>query len=190
MALYHYFPGKEDLLDAIVDQVIDDLDSDPDVLEKGAVSWQDYLQRLAHGVRRLALAHPEVFPLIATRPSSAPWVRPPLRSVRWLDSFLSNLLDWGFDETAAAAAYRAFTSFLIGHLLLEVSAKGVAIGPDGTDEAESAPDDGSDGIDPEDFPTLTRMRAELSRDCALEEFEKSLESLLDRLGADLPDVPA
>ena len=34
--------------------------------------WQDYLRRLAHGVRRIALAHPQVFPLVATRPPAAP----------------------------------------------------------------------------------------------------------------------
>ena len=31
--------------------------------------WQDFLQRLAHGVRRVALAHPKVFPLVASRPA-------------------------------------------------------------------------------------------------------------------------
>ncbi|WP_235579516.1 MULTISPECIES: TetR/AcrR family transcriptional regulator [unclassified Rhodococcus (in: high G+C Gram-positive bacteria)] len=183
MALYHYFPGKENLLDGIVDQVIDDLDSDPQVLMKGAVSWQDYLQRLAHGVRRMALEHPEIFPLIATRPHSAPWVRPPLRSVRWLENFLASLVDWGFDDAAAAAAYRSFTSFLMGNLLLEVSAKGVSIGP--VDEADTGQD--SD-IDPSEFPTIIRMRAELSKDLALSEFEKALEALLDRLESELPQL--
>ncbi|MGB7362178.1 MAG: TetR/AcrR family transcriptional regulator [Rhodococcus sp. (in: high G+C Gram-positive bacteria)] len=183
MALYHYFPGKEDLLDGIVDQVINDLDSDPLVLMRGAASWQDYLQRLAHGVRRLALAHPQVFPLIATRPPAAQWVRPPLRSVRWLDNFLNSLIGWGFDDASAVAAYRAYTSFLLGHLLLEVSAKGVEIGPEGTDETST---DEDDGIDAAEFPSLTRLRTELARDCGEAEFEKSLESLLDRLAADLP----
>ena len=38
--------------------------------------WQDFLARLAHGVRQIALDHPELFPLVATRPPEAPWVRP------------------------------------------------------------------------------------------------------------------
>ncbi len=87
------------------------------------------LQRLAHGVRRIALAHPQVFPLIASRPPAAPWVRPPLRSLRWMENFLDNLIGCGFDDAAAVAAYRAFSSFLLGHLLLEVSAQGVDTGP-------------------------------------------------------------
>ena len=39
-----------------------------------------------------------------------------------MDSFLRTLHNSGFSE--AAAAYRAFCSFLLGHLLLEVSACG------------------------------------------------------------------
>lgn len=98
--------------------------------------WRDYLRRLAHGVRRLALAHPQVFPLVATRPPSAPWVRPPLRSLRWVESFLETCwLGRGF--SAAVAAYRAFSSFLLGHLLLEVSALGVDTGP--TEQAVTGP---------------------------------------------------
>ena len=71
MALYHYVHGREDLLDGIVEYVIDDLYGDPDV-HMNTDNWQDFLVRLAHGVRRIALAHPQVFPLIATRPPAAP----------------------------------------------------------------------------------------------------------------------
>lgn len=169
MALYHYFAGKDDLLDGIVEQVIDDLDSDPQVLAEGADGWRDYLTRLAHGVRRMALAHPQVFPLIATRPPAAPWVRPPLRSVRWLENFLASLMDFGFDAPAAAAAYRSYTSFLLGHLLLEVA---------GTDDADSA---GSDSLDPTDYPTVVALRDDLSRDPGDADFEAGLQDLLTRL---------
>ena len=37
-----------------------------------------------------------VFPLIVTRPPAAPWIRPPLRSLRWLESFFSVMDDAGF----------------------------------------------------------------------------------------------
>src|SRR3712207_2628049 len=119
MALYRHVTGREDLLDGVVDLVVDELYGDPEVYLAPKHGWQDYLQRLAHGVRRIALAHPAVFPLIATRPPAAPWVRPPLRSLRWLESFLDALTSHGFSDGAAVAAYRAYTSFLLGHLLLE-----------------------------------------------------------------------
>jgi len=175
MALYHYIHGREDLLDGIVELVIDDLYGDPDV-HISAADWQDYLVRLAHGVRRIALAHPQVFPLVATRPPAAPWVRPPLRSLRWMESFLDTLHRCGFSDAACVAAYRSFSSFLLGHLLLEVSAQGADIGP-----IEQAEPDEEPSTDLREYPRLKSLEAELSQDNSPAEFEESLETLLDRL---------
>src|SRR4029453_8943683 len=85
MALYRYVPGREALLDGVVETVVDELFGDPDVHLQAHAGWGDYLTRLAHGLRRIALAHPEVFPLVATRPTAAPWTRPPLRTPRWVE---------------------------------------------------------------------------------------------------------
>src|SRR3954447_3672666 len=124
MALYRYVPSREDLLDGIVETVLDALHHDPEVHLRAEHGWQDYLQRLAHGIRRVALAHPAVFPRIATRPPEAPWIRPPLRSLPLLDSFFAVLEGSGFSDEAAVVAYRAYTTFLLGHLLLEVTHQG------------------------------------------------------------------
>ena len=178
MALYRYVPGRENLLDGVVESVIDELYGDPDVHLAAAHGWQDYLARLAHGVRRIALAHPEVFPLVATRPPAAPWVRPPLRSLRWVESFLTTLIDSGFTEAAAVAAYRAYSSFLLGHLLLEVSQKGVKISPE--DQPEGVPDAAA-VTDLSQYPTVVRLESMLSLDESAVEFDEALENLLARL---------
>ena len=175
MSLYHYVHSREDLLDGIVELVIDDLYGDPDV-HLTADDWQEYLQRLAHGVRRIALAHPQLFPLIATRPPAAPWVRPPLRSLRWMESFLETLHRCGFSDLAAVAAYRSFSSFLLGHLLLEVAAQGADIAP-----IEQADPDDPPQTDLTEYPRLRKLQPELSQDHSAAEFEKALETLLDRL---------
>ncbi|SHH34917.1 TetR/AcrR family transcriptional regulator [Geodermatophilus nigrescens] len=176
MALYRYVPGREQLLDGVVETVIDELYGDPDVHMEAAGGWQDYLQRLAHGVRRIALAHPEVFPLVATRPPAAPWVRPPLRSLRWVESFLTAMTASGFSAEAAVAAYRAYSSFLLGHLLLEVSQKGVPINAE--DESEGVP---GTGTDLSQYPLVVELEDLLSRDESAAEFEEALENLLERL---------
>jgi AcrR family transcriptional regulator len=178
MALYRYVPGRENLLDGVVESVIDELYGDPAVHLAAAHGWQDYLQRLAHGVRRIALAHPEVFPLIATRPPAAPWVRPPLRSLRWVESFLTTLTDSGFTEEAAVSAYRAYSSFLLGHLLLEVSQKGVKISPE--DRPEGVPQVAA-ATDLSGYPAVARLEELLSLDESAAEFEEALENLLRRL---------
>lgn len=175
MALYHYIPGREALLDGIVETVIDELYGDPDVHLSHPL-WQEYLRRLGHGVRRVALAHPQVFPLIATRPPAAPWVRPPLRSLRWMESFLQTLRDCGFSDTEAVATYRSFSSFLLGHLLLEVSAHGADIGP-----VEEKDPGWATAADLTGYPLLQALEPELSEDRTAEEFEESLETLIDRL---------
>ncbi|MEP6560288.1 MAG: TetR/AcrR family transcriptional regulator [Nakamurella sp.] len=175
MSLYHYIHSREDLLDAVVELVIDDLYGDPDV-QLVSDDWQEYLQRLAHGVRRIALAHPQIFPLIATRPPAAPWVRPPLRSLRWMESFLETLHQCGFSDQSAVSAYRAFSSFLLGYLLLEVSAQGADIGP-----IEQADPDDKPSTDLTEYPRLKSLESELSQDRSAEEFEEALEALLDRL---------
>ena len=175
MTLYRYVPGRDALLDGIVEVVIDELYGDPDVLLSSA-DWADYLRRLGHGIRRIALAHPQLFPLIATRPPAAPWVRPPLRSLRWMESFLQNLRDCGFADRAAVAAYQAFSSFLLGHLLLEVSAQGADIGPVDDPEPTTPKTSDLDG-----YPLLKALKPLLSENRSAEVFESSLDLLITHL---------
>jgi AcrR family transcriptional regulator len=175
MSLYRHVPGREALLDAAVEQVVAEMERDEDVLISPRDGWQDFLQRLAHGVRRVALAHPVAFPLVASRPPEAPWLRPPLRSVAWVERFLDGLIDEGFSDANAVGAYRAFTSFLLGHLLLEVAAHGAAVGPLDAVEDDARDDDLSE------YPTLARLRPALSEDHAAIEFDEALEELLHRM---------
>ncbi|WP_445256360.1 TetR family transcriptional regulator [Nocardioides aurantiacus] len=176
MSLYRYVPGKEELLDGVVELLLGDLRVDPDVLRRPTHGWQDFLQRLAHGVRRIALAHPKAFPLVASRPPEAPWLRPPLRSLEWVDAFLAGLVAEGFGDEAAVAAYRSFTSFLLGTLLLEVAAHGADVGPlDVVDDHEADDEEASR------HTTVWRLRGDLAQDTSALEFEVALESLLERL---------
>ena len=176
MSLYRYVPGRENLLDAVVERVMNELNADTEVRAAPSDGWQDFLQRLAHGVRRVALAHPKVFPLVASRPAEAPWLRPPLRSLVWVEAFLSGLTSEGFSDEAAVGAYRAFTSFLLGHLLLEVAVHGADVGP--LDVLEGG-EDMSTSLEP--YPSVSRLGDALAEDHAAVEFEESLENLLDRI---------
>jgi AcrR family transcriptional regulator len=175
MSLYRYVPGREELLDQVVVHLVSEMERDDDVLVAPRDGWQDFLQRLAHGIRRVALAHPVAFPLVASRPLEAPWLRPPLRSLDWVERFLQGLESEGFTDAEAAAAYRAFTSFLLGHLLLEVASYGADLGP-----LDVLEEDGDDE-DLSEYPTLQRLRRTLSEDHSAVEFEEALEELLQRI---------
>jgi AcrR family transcriptional regulator len=175
MSLYRYVSGREALLDAIASGMTDSLADDEDVIDHPSNGWQDFLQRLAHGVRRMAIAHPKAFPLVASRPAEAPWLRPPLRSLHWVEAFLSGLIEEGFSRDAAVRAYRSFSSFLLGHLLLEVATLGADLGP-----LDVVEEQGAEETAPR-HPTVRELRAALTEDHSAEEFEESLEDLLNRL---------
>jgi TetR/AcrR family transcriptional regulator, tetracycline repressor protein len=122
MSLYRYVQDRDELLDAVVERIVNELADDPEVQLRPANGWRPYLTSMAHGVRRYARAHPHAFPLVATRPPSAPWVNPPLRSLRWVEAMLSGLAEEGFSDEQVLFTYRTFNSFLLGYLLLETSA--------------------------------------------------------------------
>ena len=185
MSLYRYVKGREDLLEAVVALLLGDVVRRLD----GRLSehWQGFLQTLAHEVRRIALEHPNAFPLVATRHPAAPWLRPPLRSVELVDTFLRTLRGHGLSDVQAVGAYRAFSSFLLGQLLLESAVRGASTAPaeEPVDEGGASVPHDDAGLDLSRTPDVARLRPLLSQDRSAEEFEISLETLLDRLDAEL-----
>lgn len=177
MALYRYVDGREDLLDEMVDTVSGPLESQAgaDVSEAGG--WRAYLWALAHHMRDLALRHPNLFPLVATRHPAAPWLRPPLRNLAVVEEFLSTLRAGGFDQAQAALVYRTFASFLLGHLLLTAAqeANQIASDADATEVIKNQ--------DLQQYPTIAQMASLLAAPVrADEEFDEALEDLLETVG--------
>src|ERR1700759_3200640 len=123
MSLYRYVQDRDDLFDAVGERIVNELADDPEVQLSPVDGWRPYLAGMAHGVRRYARAHPHAFPLVATRPPAAPWVNPPLRSLRWVEAMLSGLSGEGVSDDQVLFTYRTFNGFLLGHLLLETSAR-------------------------------------------------------------------
>lgn len=186
MALYRYIHGREDLLEAVVALLLSNVrrDLDDDLAQ---TCWQAYLQTLATSMRRIAVDHAAAFPLVATRHPSAPWLRPPLRSLELVENFITALEAHGFTDDQIVNAYRGFSSFLLGQLLLESSTRGATTSP-----VEVAFDEGDahipnkDGlVDSDRMPGVTRLRPKLTEDHSADEFEIALETLLNRLEMDI-----
>ena len=92
-----------------------------------------------------------------------------------VETFLSGLIAEGFSDEAAIEGYRAYTSFLLGHLLLEVAVHGADVGPlDVLDDQAGEPGTS-------EHPPVARLRGPLSEDRSAVEFEEALEALLDRM---------
>jgi TetR/AcrR family transcriptional regulator, tetracycline repressor protein len=187
MSIYHHVNGREDLLEGIVDRIVSGVRVPPYEPLGPADGWQTFLQHVAHAVRQIAVDHPALFPLIATRPPSAPWLRPPLRSLDLVEDFLAGLVERGVDDGDAVEVYKVFASFLLGHLLLEVAEQGASTSPDGEslDEGGAAVGNGESKLSLDDHPTVLRLAGRLKQHDAEAEFEKSIEALLDRLDAQL-----
>jgi len=181
MSLYRYVHGREDLLEGVVSRLMSNLTTTLD--DELAGHWQGFLQTVAHEVRRIAVEHPKAFPLVATRHPAAPWLRPPLRSVEVVQTFLSTLIGRGFTDQQAVETYRAFSSFLLGQLLLESAVRGAETGPveEPLDEGSATVPEGDGSADLAASPDVRRLRPLLSQDRSDEEFEIALEALLDRL---------
>ena len=181
MSLYRYVSGREDLLEAVIAELLADIR--PNMDELLARTWQGYLQSLAHAVRQIAIEHPGAFPLVATRHPAAPWLRPPLRSLELVEDFLSTLSDFGFNDDQVVSTYRSFTSFLLGHLLLESAVRGAQMSAldEPLDEGGATVSNQDGRVDMSGSPAITKFRAKLSEDRSDEEFETALETLLDRL---------
>ncbi len=184
MSLYRYVKSREDLLEAMVDELVRRLRRDRDELPND--SWQAYLQWVAHAVRSMAVEHPHLFPLVATRNPAATWLRPPLRSLDVVEEFLATLRDRGFSGERAVMAYQLFTSFLLGYLLVESTQRSTS---------PTLPEDQLDvnphpeKSDVSDYPNLDELSALLATDRAKEEFEDALEIVIGRLEA-APGTPA
>ncbi len=122
MSLYKHVANRDKLFDAVVDRIVGELSENHEISAVPEHGWRSYLSDFAHGIRGYARAHPHAFPLVATRPTEAPWINPPLRSVDWIEAFLRGLEAEGFSDEEMLFAYRSFNSFLLGFLLLETSA--------------------------------------------------------------------
>lgn len=181
MALYHYVSGREDILEAVVDDLLAEIPTRVDAHQ--TTSWQNYLQVLAYEIRRAAMAHPAVFPLAASAHPAAPWLRPPLRSIALVEHFLTSMNARGFDDPRAVDAYKVFTNFLVGSLLLEAAMRGetLAIIDEGINEGDADVPERDHSMGLEEAPLVRRMEERLSEDTSQQEFEIGLESLIDRI---------
>ena len=187
MSLYYHVNGRQDLLEGMVGEIVSTVRLPP-VESIGPLDrWQVFLQLVAHEVRGVATAHPNLFPLIATRPPAAPWLRPPLRSLPIVEDFLGGLVGRGLPDDAAVHVYKVFTSFLLGQLLLEVAQLGAETGPAEEPLYEGDADVPAREPQPQldTAPTVLRLQERLTEHDAQAEFEQALEALLDRLDREL-----
>jgi len=158
MSLYHVFPSKQHLVDALVEQALGSLEfPDP------GLPAVERVRGIFHAYRAMAHRYGRLFPLVAVHRLNTPW------GVRLIERMLQAVRDVVGDDELAARYFRAGGYYLMGAALDETS--GYARGP-------SAAEPVSDEFIARECPLLARsaryfQRAEWDRT-----FELGLEAML------------
>ncbi|MEV7793317.1 TetR family transcriptional regulator [Streptomyces sp. NPDC087512] len=172
MALYRYAPGKDALLDGLVEAFA--LELEHELGEPVPGRWRAELHRIALATYRVALRHPNVVPLLATRLLSTPLARRPEAVLRGDERILGLLEEAGTDDRVAV--HRAFTAWLLGFLIVELRAM---------DDAPEEPDPafrlGLHRISGTDLPHLRATAPAMVERGGPEALAAGLDALLDRI---------
>lgn len=182
MALYRYADSKDALLDGVVEAFYLELEQtvasrpDPVPVAPGMPEWRSALHDIAQVTYEIALRHPHVVPLLATRLLSVPLARRPHPVLRIDERILRSLDEARLDDHTIAAAHRAFTAWLLGYLFADLRAM-----VDAPEETEPAFRYGLHRLPAQDFPQLRARTASLAERGGAPELAAGVEALLDRV---------
>ncbi|MEO5576195.1 MAG: TetR/AcrR family transcriptional regulator C-terminal domain-containing protein [Gaiellaceae bacterium] len=162
MALYHYFPSKDALVDAIVQAVVAEMKRPPSVPD-----WQERLRGEFRAYRQVAHAHPQVFPLLGRRPVKNPEALLPV------ERMLAILRAAGFSPKQSLSAFRTLSSYAFGYALSEI--RGFAMEP-----ARNGSGDSFDvhTVDPERFPRMREVAPHVTACDHDAEFMSGIDAIL------------
>ena len=104
MALYHHFPTKGGLLDAVMDLMLDEQDLPP----RGSVPPLDRVRRVMRSWWDTAVRHPRAFVLLAARRFNTE------RAFRLYEDLLEAFADAGLDPERTARWFRLIGGFASG----------------------------------------------------------------------------
>jgi len=173
--LYRHVPNKAAVLDGVAEIILAQLSvdhTDPD--------WAAQLRTVAHHFRHLALSHPNVVPLLVTRPLATPLGQRPPGMLRPLEDVLALLTSAGFTGDEALHIYRMLFGFLYGHILNELQE--LIERPDETDHVLRL---GLHRLAITEFPQLRALAPALASYDGAAELDRFLDLLLSGLTATL-----
>ncbi len=160
IALYNLFDCRNELLDAIANEIISAVPISPEP----AASWQDQLRSQARALRQAGAARPRCMLLALSRPRAC------AAMARQAETGLTALRAGGLTGPAAARVLRALGALISGSLLADV---GVVPGLS-DDDAEN----GWPRLTPAQFPQLAALAADMRGRDPEADFEFALDLLV------------
>jgi len=164
MSIYHHFPSKQHLLDAMVDRALGSIE-----LPAAGRRPAERVRALARAYRKMAMRHAAFYPYLAVHRLNTP------RGVALLDHVIEAVGEVVPDAEGAARHFRALGYYLTGAALDETA--GYARGP-------SAAEPVSDADVAAHCPHLAKAAAYFSESHWAATFELGLEALMARMEAD------
>jgi TetR/AcrR family transcriptional regulator, tetracycline repressor protein len=167
-ALYSYVPNKEALLDALIDDLLGDIDpGDP-----ADGDWRDGLVRVMDASRRLLLAHPQLVPVFLARPGLGP------NAARLGEITFGLLRRGGVEGERAVEAFRVLLIYSLGFAAFQaprLQTDSVAR----TQQVETT----FAGLSEDRFPELRRLAGPLAAPTTDRHFLTGLRWLLEGIGS-------
>jgi AcrR family transcriptional regulator len=161
MAIYHHFPSKAALLDAVAERLL--------LLAPAPVSppedWQQWMRELGWGYFGLAKTHPRAFQLLAARRFNTD------KAFAWFERTLSVLSLAGLPPALRARVFRALGAVVNGAGMAYVAT------------VEHAADPGrlSDSTTADRYPEVAAVAADLGLENQDELFDFTLEAMIRAL---------
>jgi AcrR family transcriptional regulator len=113
MALYHHFPGKGALLDAVMERLLDEADLPP----RGTAPPLARLRTFMESYRRIAINHPHGFILLVYRRFNTE------RTFQFYERILEALEELGFDAAASARYFRLMGYYVGGAGMADIASR-------------------------------------------------------------------
>jgi AcrR family transcriptional regulator len=136
MSLYNHVDNKDDVLDGILDAVLREVPRpDPDL------PWDDRLRELAHGFRRVGLAHPGVLPMFNSRRIIS------AEGFAAIANIHTVLREVGFDAGTSLDAFVFVASFIAGYLQIDMGRIQMTLAGRVTDYASWDAREHADGVE-------------------------------------------
>ncbi len=163
MALYHWFPSKGDVLDAVAEALM--VESNPPGAE--VADPYERMRIAARRYRLLSVTHPRAFVLLTTRRFSTP------RSFEVMERILAPFFEAGFDAAMAARMFRLVGYFVGGAGHAEIASR--------AQQQDPTPLVMEAFRDPERFPGVTAVAPLLRLEALDGVFEDGLDRIIESI---------
>ena len=167
-ALYTYFADKEALLDALIDDLLGDVER----VDPSAGDWQEGLAKVMDSSRRLLLAHPQLVPVFLARPGLGP------NAIRLGEITFQLLRRGGLEGSRAVEAFRILLIYSLGFAAYQAPRQDIDA------EARARRVEAAfDSLARDEFPTVQPLAGDLAAPTTDHSFHIGLRWLLNGISS-------